>query len=43
MTCSGSGARFVHAYTGHGVIENALSAPWARRIAGAFAFPQVEA
>ena len=32
-------ARFIHAYTGHGVVENSLSAPWARRIIGVFAFP----
>lgn len=31
---------FVHAYTGHGVVESALSTPWARRIAGRFAFPK---
>ncbi|OZA18219.1 MAG: peptidase [Rhodobacterales bacterium 17-64-5] len=31
---------FIHAYTGHGVVENALSAPWTRRIAGHFEFPK---
>jgi NlpC/P60 family putative phage cell wall peptidase len=31
--------RFIHAYTGHGVVENALSAPWARRVVGCFEFP----
>ena len=31
---------FVHAYTGHGVIETALSAPWQRKIAGRFEFPR---
>ena len=30
---------FIHAYTGHGVVESALSMPWARRIAGRFQFP----
>ncbi|MFZ5964718.1 peptidase [Thalassococcus sp. BH17M4-6] len=35
----GAGAAFVHAYSGHGVIESALSAPWRRRIAARFAFP----
>lgn len=29
---------FVHAYTGHGVIESALSAPWRRRVAARFTF-----
>lgn len=36
---SGAVPTFIHAYSGHGVIENALSAPWKRRIAGCFAFP----
>lgn len=31
---------FIHAYSGHGVIENALTAPWARRVAARFAFPE---
>ncbi len=30
---------FIHAYSGHCVIETSLSAPWERRIAGRFAFP----
>ncbi len=33
-------ATFIHAYTGHGVVESPLSAPWARRIAACFAFPE---
>jgi NlpC/P60 family putative phage cell wall peptidase len=32
--------RFIHAYSGHCVTESALSAPWARRICGRFAFPE---
>ncbi len=35
----GAGATFVHAYSGHGVVESPLSAPWARRIVARFAFP----
>ncbi len=31
---------FIHAYTGHGVVETALSAPWARRIVARFEFPK---
>ena len=31
--------RFIHAYSGHGVIENALSRPWARRVVACFSFP----
>ncbi len=30
---------FIHAYTGHGVVESPLSAPWARRIVARFTFP----
>jgi len=33
------GETFIHAYTGHGVVESPLSAPWARRIVGRFGFP----
>lgn len=36
----GSHQRFIHAYTGHGVIESSLSTPWERRIAARFAFPE---
>lgn len=31
---------FVHAYTGHGVIESALSDPWTRKIVGRYRFPE---
>ena len=37
---SGGGPTFIHAYSGHGVVESALSTPWARRIAACFAFPE---
>jgi len=36
----GAHARFIHAYSGHGVVETALSAPWRRRIVARFAFPE---
>lgn len=41
---SASGARpaFVHAYSGHGVLESPLSRPWALRIAARFAFPPAD-
>jgi NlpC/P60 family putative phage cell wall peptidase len=29
----------VHAFSGHGVVESPLSAPWARRVVARFAFP----
>lgn len=40
---TGNAARFIHAYSGHGVVESPLSAPWARRIVARFAFPTEEA
>ena len=36
---TGAGASFVHAYSGHCVVESPLSGPWARRIAGRFGWP----
>ena len=33
-------AAFIHAYTGHGVVESPLSDPWRRRIAARFTVPQ---
>ncbi|MDA7424663.1 NlpC/P60 family protein [Thalassococcus lentus] len=35
----GADASFVHAYSGHGVIESALGASWARRIVARFEIP----
>lgn len=37
----GATPSFIHSYQGHGVVESALTAPWARRIAGRFALPEV--
>lgn len=39
-TRAGRDARFVHAYSGHGVVESALSLPWRRRIVARFTFPE---
>ena len=36
----GDGASFIHAYSGHGVVESALTPPWARRIVARFTFPE---
>lgn len=36
----GPDASFIHAYTGHGVVESPLSAPWRRRIVARFEFPK---
>ena len=35
----GEPARFIHAYSGHGVVESALCSPWRRRIVAVFEFP----
>ncbi|UWQ15585.1 C40 family peptidase [Aliiroseovarius sp. M344] len=40
LTRAGDAPAFIHAYTGHGVVENSLSTPWARRIVACFAFPE---
>jgi len=32
--------RFIHAYSGHGVVENTLTPSWRNRISGCFAFPK---
>lgn len=39
LTEVGAEPRFVHAYGGHGVVENSLSVPWQRRVVAVFAFP----
>ena len=31
---------FIHAYSGHGVVESALTEPWERRIVARFEFPE---
>ena len=35
----GTTPSFIHAYSGHGVVESALTPPWRRRIVARFAFP----
>lgn len=39
-SADGFGPSFIHAYSGHGVVESPLSAPWARRIVARFEFPE---
>ncbi|MDG3042864.1 NlpC/P60 family protein [Roseicyclus marinus] len=36
----GPEASFIHAYSGRGVVESALTPPWARRVVARFAFPE---
>jgi cell wall-associated NlpC family hydrolase len=33
--------RFIHAWQRHGVVESALSGPWARRVVARFAYPGI--
>jgi NlpC/P60 family putative phage cell wall peptidase len=40
QSVTGAHPRFIHSYTGHGVIESSLSLPWQRRIAARFEFPK---
>lgn len=40
VSATGPHPHFIHAYTGHGVTESPLSAPWERRIAARFAFQE---
>ena len=35
----GARASFIHVYSGHGVVESALTAAWARRLVGRFEMP----
>lgn len=37
---AGSAPTFIHAYSGHGVVESALTPPWERRIVARFEFPE---
>lgn len=37
---TGDRPTFIHAYSGHGVMESTLSAPWRRRIVARFSFPK---
>ena len=36
----GRAPSFIHAYSGRGVVESALTPPWARRLVARFAFPE---
>lgn len=42
VSSGGTEGRFIHAYSRRGVIESPLSAPWRRRIAARFSFPEIE-
>lgn len=36
----GPASSFIHAYSGHGVVESPLTLPWRRRIVARFEFPK---
>ncbi|MEY8839313.1 peptidase, partial [Cribrihabitans sp. XS_ASV171] len=38
---TGAAPSFVHAYSGHGVVESPLSEPWRKRVVARFEFPEV--
>ncbi len=40
LSRSGDAPQFIHAYSGHGVVESPLSGPWLRRLAARFAFQE---
>jgi len=33
-------SKFIHAYTGYGVVESSLSGPWMRRVVAIYGFPE---
>jgi NlpC/P60 family putative phage cell wall peptidase len=39
LSVGGAAPAFIHAYTGHGVVESPLSQPWRRRVVARFDFP----
>ena len=39
LSAVGDAPAFIHAYTGHGVVESPLSLPWRRRVVARFEFP----
>jgi NlpC/P60 family putative phage cell wall peptidase len=43
LSCASGGAKFIHAYSGRGVVESALTAPWRRRIVARFDWPAARA
>jgi NlpC/P60 family putative phage cell wall peptidase len=40
VTETGPTASFIHAYSGHGVVETRLTDPWRRKIVARFQFPK---
>jgi NlpC/P60 family putative phage cell wall peptidase len=40
LSRAGTAPHFIHAYSGHGVVESALTKPWRRKIVAHFSFPE---
>lgn len=40
LASAGPAPSFIHAYSGHGVVESPLSTPWEHRIVACFEFPE---
>jgi NlpC/P60 family putative phage cell wall peptidase len=40
VSALGAAPKFIHAYSGHGVVESPFSEPWARRVVARFDFPK---
>ncbi|MCX7888572.1 MAG: NlpC/P60 family protein [Rhodobacteraceae bacterium] len=40
LSVAGPSPAFIHSYSGHGVVESALTEPWRRRLVARFRFPQ---
>lgn len=40
VSAVGPRPKFIHAYTGHGVVESFLSGPWLRRVVAVYSFPE---
>lgn len=40
MSASDAMPAFIHAYSGHAVLESPLTPPWQRRVAASFRFPE---
>ena len=40
ISALGTAPKFIHAYSGHGVVESPFSEPWARRVVARFEIPK---
>lgn len=40
LSVNGTHPKFIHAYSGHGVVESSFGQPWQRRLVSHFSFPE---